>query len=488
MTDLEFNNWLLSPSALKCVLVEATALVGGTPTTFYISNRGYTTSPSDIPSNVSYEPIIKGGLDVSSSILDSETGTLSWGDIELDNYDGVRDDWLNYIWKNKTIKVFIGDMAWVRTDFKLIFDGVIEDISCRDRQSMNILLRDKMQLLNTTMSDAVLGGTTSNKDRSIPLCFGECHNVTPLLVDPVNLLYQVHNGEIEGIIEVRDDGVPVTVTKYLSTGKFKLVNSPVGTITASVQGAKFSGGYYNTVGNLVQLITQNYGKTPLVSTDIDTTSFINFESSNTQPVGIFLDDKTDVISVVSELAKSVGAVVLFSPEGRLQIKKIDLTSPIATRSITDSDILYESLNINEKPSVIAAVNLNYCKNYTVQSSLETGIPAEHIQMFAKEWLEASASDATVATQYGLPTKVDKTDTLLLDTAAATTEATRRLNLYKVQRYVFGFTTDISSLGINIGEYISLTSSRYGLNATKVGQVVSKTVNWFDNSISYEVLV
>lgn len=487
MTDLEFNNWLLSPSALKCVLVEATALVGGTPTTFYISNRGYTTSPSDTPSNVSYEPIIKGGLDVSSSILDSETGTLSWGDIELDNYDGVRDDWLNYIWKNKTIKVFIGDMAWVRADFKLIFDGVIEDISCRDRQSMNILLRDKMQLLNTTMSDAVLGGTTSNKDRSLPLCFGECHNVTPLLIDPVNLIYQVHNGAIEDLIEVRDDGVPVTVIKYLPEGKFKLTNSPVGTITASVQGAKFSGVYYNTVGNLVQAITMNYGKTPLSLSDIDSASFSTFETFNTQPVGIFLDDKTDVISVISELAKSIGAVVVFNPYGRLQIKKIDLVA-VASKEITDSDILYQSLTISDKPSVVAAVNLNYCKNYTVQSSLETGIPAEHIQMFAKEWLEASASDTAVATQYGLPTKVDKIDTLLLDTASAIAEATRRLNLYKTQRYIFSFSTDISTLDINLGDYILITSTRYGLDSSKTGQVVSKTVNWFDNTISYEVLV
>lgn len=487
MTDSEYKQWLRSPSAIKCVLIEVGVNIGGSEEVMYLSNRGYVTSPTDTPPNQSYKPIVRGGLEISSRLNKSGAASISWGDIEISNINGEQDEWKDYIWKNKNISVYLGDLTWERSDFRLIFTGKIDDMLTSSRDSWSFSIRDKLNELNTSITESTLGGTTTNKDRILPLCFGECHNIEPLLIDPVLLKYKVHNGTIEGIIEVRDNGVPVGFTATVADGTFVLTNSPIGTITCSVQGAKFSGVYYNDVGNLVKSIVKTYGITPLTDSDIDLVNFAAFITAHPQPVGIYLDDKSNILSVLGELTASLGAQVLMTPLGKLQLKKIELPSASYSVAIDTKDMRERTFTSSEKQEVQAAVCINYCKNYTVQEGLQTGLPAEHLSMFAKEWLEAKASDATVATNYAITVEANKEDTLLLVTTDAQAEALRRLNLYKVQRYIYSFDSDLSLLLIGLGDYIQVTYPRYGLDTSQIAQVVSINIDWFKNTISFGVL-
>lgn len=233
-----FQAWLKNDNAVRCVLVEVDVkLSGGSTTTRYFSNTGYVTAAADVPANTIYYPYVSGGVKFTESISLDGNFSLSYGDIELRNVNGELDSWLNDYWSNRRIKVFIGDKSWVRDDFWQIFDGVVTGIDSRKRETLNLKLSDKLQRLNYPVTEAKLGGVTSNADKLLPLCFGECHNVEPLLADPANHEYVVHNGQIEDIIEVRDNGVPVTVTEIPATGRFRLSASPAGQITASVQGA-----------------------------------------------------------------------------------------------------------------------------------------------------------------------------------------------------------------------------------------------------------
>lgn len=486
MTDTDYDNWLRSPSSIKCILVEV-GVNNGSETTFYLSDKGYTTSPTDVPANTVYLPIIKGGLAMSSNLPIDGSPSLSWGDVEIDNTQGDRDEWLFYTWKNKDIRIYLGDVQWVRSDFKLVFSGKVDDLSSNSRESLLLAIRDKMNSLNNSISEVVLGGTTSQKDSLIPLCFGEVHNVAPLLIDPVLLKYQVHNGAIEGIIEVRDNGVPVGFTPSLTNGTFTLNNSPIGTITCSVQGAKLSGSYTNVAGILVKNIIQTYGLTPLTDLDLDLTNFSNFAAANTQPVGIYITDKTNILTVVSELLSSVGASLLVSPEGKFQIQKIDLPSATFSHTVEKKDMKEKSFRVGSKEPIQVAVVLRYCKNYLVQENLQSGLPAEHLALYAKEWLESKVSDNVLASAYGLSTTVEPQETALLTTSDALTEATRRLNLYKTQRYVYSFSTDLSKLRLNVGDYVQITQDRFNFDTPKICQIISKSVDWFNNNIDFEVL-
>ena len=486
MTETDYDNWLRSPSSIKCILVEV-KVNNGSETTFYLSDKGYTTSPTDSPANTAYLPIIKGGLGVSSSLPLDGSPSLSWGDIEIDNTQADRDDWLFYTWKNKQVQVFLGDVSWPRSDFKLVFQGKVDDLSSNARDTLFLSIRDKMNDLNNSVSEVILGGTTTQKDSLIPLCFGEVHNVEPLLIDPVLLKYQVHNGAIERIIEVRDNGVPVSFTATLGSGTFVLANSPVGTITCSVQGAKFSGSYYNTAGDLTYHIIKTYGLNPLTDSDIDLSNFISFISAHPQPVGIYLSDKTNILSVVSELLSSVGASLTVNPEGKFQIQKINLPSVSYAHTVSKKDMKEKSFRVATKEQVQAAIVLRYCKNYLVQENLQSGLPAEHLALYAKEWLEAKVSDSVVASNFSVSTTVEPQETALLVTTDASTEATRRLNLYKVQRYSYSFSTDLSKLRMNVGDYVQVTQDRFGFTTPKVCQIISKNIDWFNNNIEFEVL-
>jgi hypothetical protein len=382
-----------------------------------------------------------------------------------------------------------GAFRWPRANFNVIFNGVIEDIGSKARDTVNFALRDKLQRLNTTVSDTKLGGSTSNKNELIPLCFGECFNVSPLLTNPATLEYQVHNGGIESIIEVRDNGVPVSKTATLGTGKFTLAATPAGKVTASVQGSK-GASYQNNVRQIVQMLVTNYG-TPVsnrfVGADLDTFNLDEFETANQQPIGVYLDGRENLLTVCSEIAGSVGAQLVMSREGRLQLIKVDI--PVASEyDITADDIINGTLAISEKVPVVGAFKLGFDKNYTVQTGLLTGIPAAHKSLYAQEWLTVTSSDATVKTNYRQNEEPQQRDTFLLTTTDATDEADRLLALFSVPRFVVSFESPASMMFLRLGDAVTIYHDRFGLDAGRIGMIIGLSLDWDKHIVKVEVLI
>lgn len=487
MTDEQFISWLKSPQALPTVLVEAVAVVGSTPTNFYLSSAGYVTGPAETPASTAYVACILDGVSVTENLPLDGSASISYGNIEVANSGGERDAWYDYVWKNRPVRVFMGDVRWPRADFRLVFSGLLDDLAPSGAERVALVLRGKEQQINTAMSDTKLGGATTNKDRLLPLCFGECHNVTPLLTDPTSLTYMVHNGPIEGVIEVRDGGVPVSFSVNLSAGTFSLEATPVGEVTASVQGAKFASTYYNTVGQLVKNICKTYGTSPLTDADIDLAAFTAFESAHTQPVGVYLSDRANVLATVQTLAASVGAQVAFDALGIMSLKKVSL--PITSASaVSPKSWFLQTAKITSRPEIKAAVKLGYCKNWAVQSNLQSGIVPEHADLFAQEWITATASYPGVAALYGLTEEPEQVETQLLVATDAAVEATRRLDLWSVRRKVIGYTGVADTLLTVLGSGQTITYDRFGLDEGVTGQVVSVTRNWLKRITEIEVLV
>lgn len=496
MTDDQFLAWAAgtAPDTLtrrtrRVVLVEAVASVSGVDTTRYLSAGGYTSGPADTPANQHYTDCITDGVEVTETLPLDGAASIAYADIEIRNDDGSRDAWLDDIWAGRAVNVYVGDASWPRADFRLVFAGIADDLAARTASTLNIVLRDKAQRLNTALSTATLGGTTANAERLNPLCFGEVHNITPLLVDPATLEYQVHNGAIEDIIEVRDNGVPVSITKYLSTGKFRLAASPVGQITASVQGDKTGGTYRNTAGALIQHIAKTHGTQPLSSGDIDSAAFATFEAAHTQPLGLYVADRANVLAICQQLAAAVGAQVAFGATGLLVPRKVDLPAAGTPAQVTASDMIQHSLRLSTRPPIAAAVRIGYCKNHTVQATLPSGILPEHADLFAQEWLTVTASDSATATAYKLPeAPPEQTDTALLTTATAQAEADRRLALWSTRRRVLAYEGAPSTLLHAVASAQTITHSRFGLSGGVTGQVIRRAVNWMTLRTQTEVLL
>jgi hypothetical protein len=494
MTDQQYQDWLNDPTAKRVVLIEATVYTGGQDVVRYLSTAPYNTGSSDVPANIYYQSILASDVKFTETIAPGTTTGISAGSIDLYNVDGSIDSWLNDIWTNKSLVAFIGDIRWPRSDFRSIFNGVSAGIDSRDLDTLSISMRDKLQRLNTPVSDTKLidtrpGDTSPNKDSIIPLVFGEVHNVTPLLVNPATLEYQINNGPVEGMFEVRDNGIPISATVANTTGKFTLPASPAGAITVSVQGDK-SPTYINTVADIIKRIVTGFGKVSdrFSIGDIDTANFAAFNTAHPQPVGLYLQERTNVLTACQQLASSIGAEMIPSRTGLLRLIQISLPAVGTPTAINDSNKLFNTLKITDRSEVVAAVKLNFCKNYTLQPGLLTGIPAQHKDMYAEPWLSVTASDATVNAAYKLNLEPIPSDTLLLTYADANAEATRRLNLYKVQRTVYTMECTASMLSLELGQAVTLYDKRYGLSGGVLGMVVALTPSWIEGKVTVEVMI
>lgn len=487
ITDQQYTDWLSDNSAARCVLIEAIGLTGGIETTHYVSSRAYANG------STVYTPVLIGNSVriVESLSVDSGGGSFSAGDIELNNGDGALDSWItSTVWANRTITALIGDVRWARADFRTIFNGIIADVGSRSRNTLNFSIKDKLERLNNPVSESVLGGTTNNKNELLPLTFGECHNVSLLQTNPATLEYQYHTSTCESVIEVRDNGVPISSTPTLSTGKLVLLAAPYGRITASIQGDKAAGVYNNTAKKIVQRLVTGYGETTsrFSTGDLDTSSLTTFDAANPQILGLFIDSSETVKSACDMVADSVGAQVVMSRDGLLKLIKVALPATGTNFALTTQHIVMDSLYIKSKLEIKAGHTIGYCKNWTVQEPLDTRIPADHKDLFAKEWLTATASDATTKTNYRLMDYPEQKDTFLLTEANATTEANRLLTLYKSPRFVVAFDGFAPLLELELGQPVTLTYPRFGLDSGIDGMVVGLSPDWGSFRVGVEVLI
>lgn len=478
MTDAQYLEWLKSPAAIRVVLIEATANIAGVDTVIYMATKGYNTSPTDVPANTHYRPIATVGTLFTEQLSLTGDGALSAGDVEIDNYAGERDGWMSYVWTNRPFKAYIGDVRWARADFRPIFNGIIADIAPSGRSKLLLKLRDKLQRLNTPITEAKLGGATQNADALLPLVFGEVHNISPLLVDPATLQYQAHNGPVESIFEVRDNGVPVSVTVSNATGKFTLNQQSFGAVTASVQGDK-PVAYTNTVAKLVQRLVTGYGKPGdrFTDADLDAANLAAFDVAHPQPVGLYAPDRLNILTACQDLAGSVSAQLVMSRLGLLRLVQIALPATGPAFVVRPSHIVEDTLEPRERTDVFGAVKVGFAKNWTVQEGLVTNIPEEHKVLFGTEWLTTTKSDAGVLAAYRLNAEPVQEDTMLLRRIDADVEAQRRLDLCKVPRTTYEFEGVPELLQLELGQAITVFHPRYGMKDGVTGMVISLAPDW-----------
>lgn len=505
ISQTDFQSWLSLDTAIKCTLVEVVANISGTDTTIYLSNYAYTTGAADTPANTVYLPVLKSSLSYSEALPLDGTANLSYGDIAVDNSSGELDSWLNYIWASKSIKIWMGDLRWPRTNFYQIYNGTVSDIGFSDANTINISIRSNIEKANTNIAMIKVGGTSQAEDLLRPLVLGEVHNITPVQIDPVQLIYMAHDGPIERLIEVRDNGVPLLpdtgYIAYLTNGTFRLLRAPAGTITCSVQGeqispnlttgALVSGSYSNTVAKLIATLCLKYSDSNITSADLDLQNFRDFDALNTQPVGVYITQESNLLAVCQELASSVGAQFTSTKSGLLGLLKISApVTDAGSVSIGPADIIRGSFTISQKIAVKSAIKLGYAKNWTVQTQLLTGIPEPHKVMYAKEYYYYKAEDTSVRDAYNLPAEPSPINTLLISNRGTEVqaEAERRLNIWKVPRYIFRFEAVPRYLDVQLGQMINLTYQRFGLSSTKSAQIISLQTDWYTGKVSLEVLV
>jgi hypothetical protein len=505
MTTLaQLKTWLQSSTSTRVVLVEVQSIpelvTGSNPTgSIYLSNRPY----ADSANGRLYTACISGGVTFTESIsLGGGAPSIGYGDIEIENVPttdvGPRDTWLTYTWGNKPVKVLIGDVTWTRADFYDIFTGLIKDISSKSRITLNLILTDNMQRLNVAVSNLLLTNFF-NSNLSIPLTFGECFNVTPLLINPGTLEYKVHTGQIAEIIEVRDNGAPLSFVANslqatnLTAGTFTLARTPIGTVTCTVRGAAPSGTHRQYIAETIRHILTGYGNQLSDATYIDSTNFTSFDSTaGTQArCGVFLNQRENVLEVCNRLANSIGAYLIVGLDGKFRLKQVQaVTAGTGTHKLGAVDMEQKTLAIREKVDVRGAVKLAYCKNWTVQSSgLAAGVVQQSATIFARDYYFVNSKDDAVLSNYTQSSEPPPTETLLIEKATAQAECNRLLAMYKTPRFVYSATYYSHLLPVELGDTVDLIHPRFGLSGSgKSGTIVEINRDWLKGRVTLGILI
>jgi hypothetical protein len=499
LTPSQFAAWLDDPTSIRTVLVEAVASVSGVDTTFYLSTLPFVSRATDVPANQPYRAVlIASDIQTTEQLSIDGSASMTVGDIGISNDDGAFDSWLTYVWTNRPITVLLGDVRWPRANFVPVLTGVTADIGTKSRTSVNLKIRDKLERLNVAITEHLLGGTGSSQGSTVPLAFGELVNITPLLIDQTTWQYQVHDGQINGLIEVRDNGVPIAndsigwaaLTINSTLGTFRLSSPPAGTITCSLQGDATGGVYAGTVASIVKRIVKSYGVpgNQFTDSEIDLTNFNAFDAAHPQPVGVSVTGTTNTLSVVQQVTNALKAQLTTSRAGLLQLQQIDFTGLEATFSIKPQHMVEHSLYPAARELVQASVLLTFCPNQTVQTGLQTSLPAEALALMGTPYQKATAVDVSTKTLYKLTAEPTQEDTVLVRRTDASAEAQRRLNLRKVPRTTYQFDGFASLMQLTLGQVVTLAHPRYNLAGGVVGIVVSMTTNWAAGRTTVGVMV
>jgi hypothetical protein len=512
-----FKTWLASDDVgLRCLLVDVGVLIGGhggSETTRYLSDVGYATAAGDTPANTPYQSCVSGsGVQFSRRLdIEGSGGSISYGDIEIYNEDGSLDSWINDIWAGRVINVYLGDAGdatrgiakWPKTQFELIFSGTVDDIVPKSRTLLSLTVRDIFGPLNSAISTSTVlsafGGTPPQPDQLLPICLGECFNVTPMLVSTTGKgTYSVHlKTTIQSVAEtvagvpvteVRDNGVRVASTPDASTATFALTNQLYGTLTCDVQGAKIAGDWRNDVGGLVEWIATLLGDGQFITSgQIDATALTAFRAACPQAVGLYTDGRANRLQTMQQLAASVGATLTTTYDGKLILVRVDLSGG-SVGTITTRDMVSGTFGPVSRTVVNGAISLNSGRNWTPQTTLAAQLTAAQLPIFENAVVLNSVSDSAVLVDWKQVSTPVPVDTLLVITSEAVTEANRLLALWKVPHTIYGFDGFASLFKYEIGNIVTLVFPRFGLSGGVTGQIVGVTHDWVKRVVHLEVMV
>jgi len=454
----------------------------GAVVTKYVATAGFVTGPAETPANTYFEGRLTRDLTFRRSMFKpGQLGGRSlpdMGDLRVMNM-GEIDDWRNLHWDGRAVVIKAGLKGSAYADFQIIFDGVSGSlVSAKDGYVLD--LRDKQSLLDKLLQDTLYAGTGGNeggddlKDKPKPVAFGECLNITPVRVDSSSNVYDVHDGQIEAVTAVYDNGKLLTLTTNytvdLVNGRITLTASPTGLITADIKGSKTSGAYVSTVADIVERLVTDFGG--LVPADLDAASFTALNSAAPAAIGYYSRTAaTGLLDLLDDICDTVGAFYTFNRAGLLMVGQVVEPAVTADFEIDTADMLDNSLNVVSFGPVHWRRRIDYGRAWTVQLSdvLDATATDAYKDFVGEEYRRVSASDADIKLdgvgKGGQPNALDPNPRpgLLVDKTEAETEVARQFDLYKVARDVVGVVVKTQVLAHDLGETCRVSHSRFGLS-------------------------
>lgn len=427
----------------KIMLVEIDR-EGGSP--FYLADTAYFSEPADVPANAPYYPVIAdGGVPRLSRRIQEVWGGRSvptWGpltlatnminDVDLASAD-IRGKSLRVLLTGKRSQIALADAA-------VVLDGVVGVRSGNPDEGVTIEVLDRQALFNDIQVPVnVYDGTesvsfpASNIGRVKPLCFGRCRNITPVLIDSANLVYQVNDGLISDVIAVYDKGVALTevagvpgagqYSQDLAAGTFRLGGLPAGEVTADVDGVVETATFLASTTQIIDYLARTYGA--IDAGDIDISGLPG------DIVGYYINESTTIAEVITALMRGVLGWWGFTRTNTLRARLFSAPSPGG--EIFDETRQLSDVKWQEESDVIWSVPSLYRRNWTQISQPAGAVTLDYGAWLNSDGYESRTESAGILAAYPWAVIADRVETYFDDAAAAATVAGRALTLFGVPR-------------------------------------------------------
>ncbi len=348
------------------------------------------------------------------------------------------------------------------------------------REALHLV--DKPIQTNTYAGTGGLEGGENLEGKFKPVTLGEVYQVEPVLVDPANLIYQLHDGSMSEVVAVRDNGdalsfnadvaditaaapgigPPVQYNTSLANGYIRL-GAQTGVITVDLKGDNNSG-YIDTVGAIIRRLLANVvGLTD--PDDLHVPAFTEMEIRAPETVGFFAGAEREfrLPEVIDLLINSVFGFWGMRPDGRFTL---GIIRPPGTPAATYTDNELIEFDFLEAPPPTKKLNFRHRPNWRVLSPTEiAGVVSDaNRELFGKDYLDSEKSDASVGTTHPGAQELILTS-LLASTVEAVTVRDRVFDLLKEYRAPARAQVRDAAFARRIGESVKITSSRLGLDTS-----------------------
>lgn len=329
----------------------------------YFSNVDYRTAPTDTPASVLFEGVLEDYVFERSAFAPGSVGGVSLpgrGSVRLGIPQQWRDngrlaDLLGYAWDGRTFRLERIPAGSDYADRVTIASGTAARLDQAGPSALRLQFHDRAEDFRRPVQSSRYAGTGGFEggdnlaERPRPLVFGRVSNAPTILVDPVNLWFDVHAGQIQAIDAVRDNGVALTPSganppaagSYyvdLTNGRIRLGDDPVGAVTVDVKGAAPGGVWKDDLADVVRHVVTVHGGLSDPS-ELDTDAFTAIATARPGVIGYATGGaETTIAEVLDALVGGAGGYWLFT-RGDLFSLAV-LAAPTATAA-TDAAIVAE---------------------------------------------------------------------------------------------------------------------------------------------------
>lgn len=344
----------------------------------YVSDAGYVSHANDDPPNRHFPPVLARSFSLQVSAFagqePSGRSRAGAGTVEIIN-DGSLDGLTELAWDGRAVRLFVGDSGQPFSSFQLVYQCTVDGMQWNE-EGISLNLADRQlifdQPLQSDLFDGTggLAGSEELSGRAKPQVYGAFFNVAPVLIDPLNLIYQIHDRQMAAVSAVRDNGAGLqpagevsalgldevgdwspgspdddgTFITDLSRGLIRLASSPVGQITCDGRGDA-AGGYVETTADIVRRIALGRGPSRLIvePTGLDQAAFDDLNGKQPAPIQYVAKDGVTMARAFDELLGPIGGFWGFTRDGRFTVGRLDVPA-LANATITEKDIVEAGLS------------------------------------------------------------------------------------------------------------------------------------------------